>query len=67
MSADAKVWQDGDWWTGIHDGEDCPYDHRDISLRQVLEGIEKCMGSSEMRWTIRQYRLTGEVGLVGYC
>lgn len=70
MSADAKVWREGDWWRGLHDG-DCvaPHDeasHRDgdYYLTVVLADIETCLGT-KLRWIERTYT-TGEIGLAGF-
>jgi hypothetical protein len=70
MSADAKVWYDeSGWsWRGLHDGECRPsaLEHRQqLSLSELVMGIEQCMGGRPMRWEIRQYP-DGRSGLVGY-
>jgi len=72
MSADAKVWFDGETmngrWEGIHDGE-CPNPNSHFGtpwdLREVLAGIETCMGCDSMRWVFQIYP-DGKVGLKGY-
>ncbi len=67
MSADAKVWQDGHWWKGLHDGvcEKGETYHRDgnYHLTDTLNDIETCAG--RLRWEIRTYP-DKTTGLVGY-
>lgn len=66
MSADAKVWKDGDWWKGLHDGP-CPdealHKQGEYHLSALLEEIESC-GGQKLRWEFRQY--PDGIGLVGY-
>lgn len=70
MSADAKVWNDGEgWcsWRGLHDGdckEDATPHDRGGNLSYVIAQIERCMGS-DIRWEFRQYP-DGQIGLVGW-
>jgi hypothetical protein len=68
MSADAKVWTDGDGreWQGNHDGLCAPdaVSHEAGQLGLVISGIEWCMGA-DMRWEIRVYP-DGKTGLVGW-
>ena len=67
MSADAKVWLDGQWWKGIHDGE-CTAPvvngHESLSLIAVLIELETCLGH-DCQWKIRHYA-NGDEGLVAY-
>jgi len=68
MSADAKLWKDGNWWHGLHDG-DCvlsstPHENGSYYLSILLDDIETCMGG-QLRWEFRTYP-DGQVGLVGY-
>jgi hypothetical protein len=73
MSADAKVWQDtAGRWCGLHDGDcressiaDHPVTLGHYDLREVLEGIELCMGGRPLRWELFRYT-NGEIGLRGY-
>jgi len=67
MSADAKVWIDGDGWTwkANHDGTCISPNHLvGDTLRDVLTAVEYCMGHA-LRWEFRIYP-DGQVGLVGY-
>lgn len=70
MSADAKVWfmEEDNMWEGLHDG-DCPDPNSHAGspweLVEVLQGIERCMKVTSLRWDFRIYP-KGYVGLVGY-
>lgn len=66
MSADAKMWNDGDWWLGIHDG-DCPHEphpHGAYHLSELVTDIETCLGH-KLRWVIRDYP-NDQRGLAGF-
>ena len=66
VSADAKVYREGQIWRGVHDG-DCqlPQGHEGdaYSLSLVLSKIEECL--EPLAWSVRTYP-RGQLGLVGY-
>jgi hypothetical protein len=70
MSADAKVWQDGEgWfsWKGLHDGpcfEGVLAHDQGANLVELLLDIEKCQ-RRPMRWELFTYT-DGTVGIQGY-
>lgn len=75
MSADAKIWKDGDCWRGCHDGARCeldeskdngkePVTHEFYNLTELLASIEICMGAT-LQWEFRSYP-NNQIGLVGY-
>lgn len=72
MSADAKLWTDGeerDWlaWKGLHDGPcscQIPHDQGD-TLAHLIRDIETCMGGRPMRWVLHVYP-DGKAGLRGF-
>jgi hypothetical protein len=69
MSADAKVWQDGNWWHGVHDGACAAGPHEALDLAVVLQDVAACLQMRFLKWEFRQYvALAPEerVGLVGY-
>lgn len=67
MSADAKVWKEGYFWKGIHDGpchkDSFIHEQGDISLAEVLLDIHKCMDRS-LSWEIKEHN--DGLGLSGY-
>ena len=66
MSADAKVYREGQTWHGVHDGEcQLPGGHEGdaYSLSLVLSKIEECL--EPLAWSVRTYP-RGQFGLVGY-
>ncbi len=69
MSADAKVWKDGEHWVGICDDEpECNPYTQSYYLSEVLRVIEERMGH-RLRWIPRTYpkNVDGiDVGLSGY-
>ena len=67
MSADAKLWTDGDGreWQGSHDGPCRMIGHRRGELSDLLWEIEECFYGVSMRWEIRTYP-DGTTGLAGW-
>lgn len=64
MSADAKVWKEDAFWSGIHDGECEDGPHKDhYYLSELLVELEMCFGY-RLRWELKEYK--NGLGLAGY-